>query len=488
MDRDFILFSTENKGQYLYDTNTNTVHPLPYDVNEEWVRKIYDTPASELISLPDEEISRYFNIWRSHTDAFQRRKPVLRRPITDMENARKEHFSSGLACDLILIVTEQCNMRCAYCVYEEDLYDNRRNHNSKFMDIDTAHKAIDLYLKTNQQEIYKPFARRAMNIVFYGGEPLLNWPVVSDAIVYAREKYDGEFPLYIGMTTNLTLLKPEWLPFLRDNDIFINVSLDGPEKEQNRYRHFADGSPTFKKVYDNLKMIRDFDSEYFEKYIKAMVTCNGNTDFIEVADFFDLDANSPSIQNVSMLKDLEDGRFHMQYPYDKKQRQDSQRALISRYEQALRDKQPMVCGSALYKLMYEAQSNDFHKPHRLSGQSEWYTGSCLPGRKIVVGADGMMYPCERIAMDYPTGHVDSGLDEERLLKYFNSFLASTDECGECWARRRCTLCPAAADSIAELQFENKCDKIRRAVMEALIAEYSQLEKTPDMFTGEYAYY
>lgn len=494
MDKDFLLFSTEDVNHYLYDANTNTVHPLPCQLSEGWVKKIYDTPKGQALPNAEEiqahhkNILNYFEVWRTRTDAFQRSPKEERLHLDSRREAQRMQSVSSLPCDMILVVTEQCNMRCAYCVYEKDLYDNRRDHNSTWMDKATARKAVDLYFDENKKDMYKPHAGRAMNLVFYGGEPLLNWEVVSDTAAYAREHHDGTFPMYMGMTSNLTLLKKEWLPFLRDHDFFIHVSLDGPKEEHDRYRHFADGSPTFDVVYRNLEMIRDFDETYFRRNVKAAVTCNGNTCFERLVDFFDNDPVGLKIHTVSELKDLETGKFHQIYPYDKKKQLHSKLALQESYIRQLQDKKGIPQGSALYSLIYEAQSIHFHIPHNVSGYRGWYTGACMPGRKLVVRPDGKIYPCERIAMDYPVGHVDNGIDEERLLLYFNRFFASTDRCGDCWARCRCGLCPAAVDSRGELEFENKCDESRKAIRSALISEYTQLEKTPDMFAGEFTYY
>ena len=43
---------------------------------------------------------------------------------------------------LILEVTEECNLRCSYCVYNEFVSDSR-NHGSRRMELSTAHKAIE---------------------------------------------------------------------------------------------------------------------------------------------------------------------------------------------------------------------------------------------------------------------------------------------------------------------------------------------------------
>lgn len=77
------------------------------------------------------------------------------------------------------------------------------------------------------------------------------------------------------------------LKFLRDEDIFLCVSLDGPEEEHDRYRVFEDGSKTAEIVFfDKLHMIREFDKEYYNTNVRFQPTINGNSDIKKVYDFF----------------------------------------------------------------------------------------------------------------------------------------------------------------------------------------------------------
>lgn len=50
---------------------------------------------------------------------------------------------------LILQVTQNCNLRCKYCIYSGS-YINRR-HNNKRMDFTIAKKAIDYYIRHSSQ-------------------------------------------------------------------------------------------------------------------------------------------------------------------------------------------------------------------------------------------------------------------------------------------------------------------------------------------------
>ena len=119
------------------------------------------------------------------------------------------------------------------------------------MNIDTAKKAVD-YFFTSVVEIDKSEALiEQVTISFYGGEPLLAFPLIKEIILYTTGKYKG-FAYDFRMTTNGYLLKDSILDFLAEYNCGISVSLDGPEEDHDRNRVLAGGGGTFKTVYANI--------------------------------------------------------------------------------------------------------------------------------------------------------------------------------------------------------------------------------------------
>jgi uncharacterized protein len=490
--KDYRVFSTESGGRYLYDANTNTVHPLPVLIEENLIREIYETVCvSDLSRLsPDSQTEQFLNyviLWRKNTDAFFSKPAEEKQRLKSVKDAWERQKITGLPCDLVLIVTEQCNMRCAYCVYDENLYQSRRNHKDSYMSQETARKAIDSYFDFNKSEMLKPYGRRALNIVFYGGEALLNWPVIQKSIVYINEIYDHFAELHIGISTNLTLLKSEWLPFLRDNEVFLNVSLDGPAEEHDRYRRFASGKPTQAVTEQNLKAIRAFDAEYYDKYVKALVTFNGNTDFAKVIEYYN-EPTAPKVQMVSPVKDWDDCGFHKKYPYDGERFMNSLRYVKDLYLQECMAGRRFVRGDFLYAFAHEGNSHFFNAGHMLRYGKGWHTGSCLPGRKLAIAPDGNIHICERVSMKRPVGHIDTGPDETKILDYFNEFLDAAGDCPRCWARNRCRICPADADNNTGFHFGDRCEKLKDEIQRTFCDLYSLLEKKPDLFENEFPFY
>ncbi|MBP5222135.1 MAG: radical SAM protein, partial [Lachnospiraceae bacterium] len=91
---------------------------------------------------------------------------------------------------LTLVLTYNCNLACDYC-----FCGRKRKEN---MSAEKAKEAIDFFMKNAEENA---------NIVFFGGEPLLQADLIREVIRYCRERY-GERTTF-SITTNGTLLTKE---------------------------------------------------------------------------------------------------------------------------------------------------------------------------------------------------------------------------------------------------------------------------------------
>ncbi len=129
-----------------------------------------------------------------------------------------------------LYLAEACNLRCRYCYV-----DGNAALNNGLMPWEIARQAIDLV-----------FSRAGdadqIHITFFGGEPLLNKPVLRRAMDYSQQlgAERGKQVIY-SMTTNATLLDDEIIDLIKRYNFGLMVSLDGPPEVQDRMRPFADG-------------------------------------------------------------------------------------------------------------------------------------------------------------------------------------------------------------------------------------------------------
>ena len=165
---------------------------------------------------------------------------------------REESITSGSLIDYLeLIVSEVCNFRCTYCIHFNNLETSDRIKNQKkFMTFKIARDAIDRYL-----DILQRHGKNVANINLGGGEPLLAWPVIEQAIKYCIFHYSHNFVFRFSINTNTSLITANIARKLKKYRVEIASSLDGLRDGNDQVRLTKSGNGTFEAIiqgFDNL--------------------------------------------------------------------------------------------------------------------------------------------------------------------------------------------------------------------------------------------
>lgn len=144
-------------------------------------------------------------------------------------------------------LTKNCNLKCSYCFTE--------GKSKEVITLEMVKKSVDFLF--NQMKNTKidelPNRQKRIDISFWGGEPLLEWELLKETVLYAKnEKPDG-VDLFFSGTTNGVLLTPDKFDFLDKHSVFFMVSLDGTEETHDTYRLTNNGKGTQKIIVENLK-------------------------------------------------------------------------------------------------------------------------------------------------------------------------------------------------------------------------------------------
>lgn len=284
----------EHKKYYLYDVNINAVVTIPYELYEFfslWGKE----DEKEITADIEEDISFLME------QGFLTEKKKISSIKHYETDTLKDLYMYNMG-NVILQVTQNCNLRCEYCVYSGS-YINRV-HTNKRMSFETAVKTIDFLAahSLNCNEV---------SIGFYGGEPLLEIELIKKAVSYAKEVF-GEKKVNFNMTTNATLLNMDIADFLVQNDFNITISLDGPRNIHNKNRIFANSNKgTFDLIMENIALIRE-KYPFFDKKIsfnavidlKQNVSCT-NEFFLNYDTVKGLNVNGTFINPVNRKEILD---------------------------------------------------------------------------------------------------------------------------------------------------------------------------------------
>ena len=184
-----------------------------------------------------------------------------REAITDLFEARAIRDAQGFADppqdpvedfplqSLVMNLTNQCNLSCQYCYeFGEDKVATP-DGKPKFMSEEVAKASVDHLIASSK-------GRRAVHITFFGGETLMNFPLLKWVVNYATEqaRLAGQF-IDFSLTTNGTLLSPEVIDFLVENSIGVTVSMDGPKEMHDALRVYANGKGSYDVLAPKVKAL-----------------------------------------------------------------------------------------------------------------------------------------------------------------------------------------------------------------------------------------
>ncbi|MGU7769117.1 radical SAM protein [Burkholderia sp. MR1-5-21] len=174
--------------------------------------------------------------------------------------------------EVILKVTERCNIDCTYCYYF-----NGRNGDYEsqppYLTINTA-KSLAIYLRN---AIYS-HSIDELQIDLHGGEPLLiNKSRMRAILGIFRSTIQNSTDLRICVQTNAILLDDEWISIFDKYDVSVGVSLDGPPKENDLHRIDKRGRGTHSAVARAIEILREANKQH--KGLFAGVICVINPDF-----------------------------------------------------------------------------------------------------------------------------------------------------------------------------------------------------------------
>ena len=186
--------------------------------------------------------------------------------------------------NITVLTTLQCNFACDYC-YQGDHGDY--NKFAEKMSLETAGRVCDWI----ERELDRQHPRELV-VTFFGGEPLLNLPVVFGMAerLWGASLARG-VEMQVKIITNGLLLNEEvvdrLLPFGLNG---IKITLDGDKDTHNRMRPLRGGQGTFDRIVENIRKVAgrchiaiggNFDEASVDSYPALL-------DFLSAQDFADM--------------------------------------------------------------------------------------------------------------------------------------------------------------------------------------------------------
>jgi len=483
------LFKTKEHG-YLYDSGTGKIlccNPDEFSFFS-WLFHNASCYSFEDLSncIDNDNLDNLLeNVLETITRENLLQMPFITQFLSPDHKERLEDVVDKELRMITLEMTEKCNLRCGYCIYNESYTDNR-DFSTCEINQETVKAAIDMLCKHSGDDVA---------VCFYGGEPLLKFDLIKYAVEYSQKIMKNK-KLSFSITTNLTLLTREIAEFFASTDGFsVLCSIDGPEYIQNQYRKYPNGEGSFDAA---IKGLRNLAEAYDEKRFLSSVGLSmvfappyTKKKIIDIQEFFDrfpwlpkgIDKSITYPQPGSVSDEvLETGNIA--------------NLEVNEVSGSLLDwtSKKLVTDSKTDDVFTGKYINDYllrvhnrpisDKPFQPYG----FNGCCVPGnRRLYICADGTIKPCERMGSCPSIGNVFTGINTDYVKKHFvNDFEnGSISDCNNCWAFHICGVCYTHSYTEHGFDIDKKriqCSYSKETIFNTMTLYHELLENGDEVLT------
>ncbi|MBQ3494669.1 MAG: SPASM domain-containing protein [Clostridia bacterium] len=230
--------------------------------NNYWI--VYNSASSNCLVMTNSDYQKFYNINGSEEDkkqylllgfyVYENENEVNK--LIENSNHRLSHFTKK---KFRVLTTTACNARCPYC-YEEGVCKVSMNQQ-------TATSVANFILEQSQNV-------KAIEIEWFGGEPLLNTSAIDTICSIIKQKKRPELRFESSIVSNASMIDSNLIQkMINDWNIYqIQITIDGLKEEYERVKALGEGS--FEKLIHILEML-------CETKIKVVIRLNFDKNNVE---------------------------------------------------------------------------------------------------------------------------------------------------------------------------------------------------------------
>lgn len=191
-----------------------------------------------------------------------------------------------------MIMSEQCNLACKYCFLGNNDCDKRSSFLLENMSIETADKTLAFFVRQIKESGLDVEENKPV-LIFYGGEPLVNFKVLEYIAVKVNELRNIEKCMRnveMSIVTNGLLLDEFRIRRLHELGVSIGISIDGFTEEANRMRVDISGKPVFSRILDKLNLCKSLGVDVSLSVTLSEETIKNTKDILNLVDTYGIKA------------------------------------------------------------------------------------------------------------------------------------------------------------------------------------------------------
>lgn len=345
---------------------------------------------------------------------------------------------------LLVEVTDCCNLQCTYCGYGEyyNNYDKRETRQQKFS---TVKAVIDQFAEIWNSEANTSH-NKIIRIGFYGGEPLMNFPLIKKIVEYVEGLHIPGISFAYNMTTNGVFLH-RYIDFIAEKKFSLLISLDGDEFNSS-YRVDKTGKNLFRKIIKNVHLLKEKHPAYFEESVNFNSVLHDRNSVGDSYTFIKEEfGKAPRVAqlNVNGVDEERQEEFMRMFNSKPESVREAEMNEKMKEDEKFMDSDTTSFHSFLQNYAghdYTSFSDLYYQGER---QEFIPTGTCQPfERKIFLTVNGKLLPCEKVGHQHAIGNVTEGklnLDYEKIADYYSHLYGMiVNYCRTCISATTCGQC------------------------------------------------
>ncbi len=334
---------------------------------------------------------------------------------------------------LSVILTADCNLSCRYC------YQNAK----KMRKMTWATLRTSLHLLLNSRHV-------ELQILFLGGEPLLEFPMIRKAVEYVEKKRPPDKRINYLIITNGTLLTEGIIVFLESHSFEMQISFDGIAEVQE-----IRGAGTFDLLDGLIERLLKNHAEFLRRNITICLTMTpatiamlpGSIDYLLAKGLPNISIGTSissvpdwKIESIDELDSIFRRVFNSSLRHWRKTRKIP--LFVFRNEYADRPHVPRrrpMCSIALWENLTVDVDGETYGCPVLAGSYQKIDPHGLSGRWASMRMGSIhdpRFPARYAA--FPKAALRTGMFDRKQDKY-----SSYGRCGECRYFDMCSVCPGS---------------------------------------------
>jgi sulfatase maturation enzyme AslB (radical SAM superfamily) len=347
---------------------------------------------------------------------------------------------------LPIYLTNRCNLACSYCYVAVNQGPTQK------LDFAGLQVVLDQFLGTDVPN---------KKVTFLGGEPFLDFELLSRTAEYIRDKVGWEDQVVLQTFTNGTLLTPEKLAECNRLGIHVNISLDGKAEINDKHRKF-NGQPEKSVLGDVLKRLEGQPKDNLG--VSLVFTADTVGKFLDNVDYF----YRMGFQRITFTPELYEIWPEEKIALLKVAMQGFRRYYTAILKSGKRPFQVQIMFSVIGNRKSNAQGDP------------WWHGC----HNATLGPDGNYYACDK-ALTFPigsapgqiVGNAETGNDPEKRGEHYRRSIAYLAENG--WGKNE-YFCPMGPYFYSEVAKEDPKPRLENFHVVAKVFSDALIEVLDDI--------